>query len=158
MRNGYVLTGTTNIAHQAQRVQIYYLIQTGADWRTTNARIRIPQVDVHLEVTASPNGAWRVNGRIHRDLSGCVDLDLGWTPATNTLPIRRFGVEVGDTITTRAAWLQWPQLAFTAVDQVYTRSDEMTWTYQHGDFKADLEVDEYGVVVTYGDPPIWYSI
>ena len=48
---------------------------------------------------------------------GSVDIDLGWTPATNTLPIRRLHFKSGIPVTTRVGWLKWsePVIFRTAV-------------------------------------------
>jgi len=43
------------------------------------------------------NGGSTVRERT--DLAGCSDVDLGWTPATNILPIRRTGLVVGGSTT-----------------------------------------------------------
>ena len=39
---------------------------------------------------------------------GCDDVDLGITPVTNTLPIRRLHLAIGETRAVTAAWLQFP--------------------------------------------------
>jgi hypothetical protein len=36
---------------------------------------------------------------------GCLDIDLGFSPSTNLLPIRRLTLAVGEAATVRAAWL-----------------------------------------------------
>ena len=56
------------------------------------------------------------------------------------------------------AWLQWPELLFVPAVQIYTKQSDNRWTYASGDFSADLQVDEQGVVIDYGDPPIWRAV
>jgi hypothetical protein len=51
--------------------------------------------------------------------------------------------------------LKWSELQFIAADQTYTRTGAETWQYASGNFSAELLVDDQGVVLRYGDPPIW---
>ncbi|MGH8952073.1 MAG: hypothetical protein ACRDX9_11665 [Acidimicrobiia bacterium] len=39
-------------------------------------------------------------------------------------------------------------------EQTYTKRSDDRRTFESGDFTADLAVDEHGVVLTHGDPPI----
>jgi hypothetical protein len=109
-------------------------------------------------VKISQGRRWVIDGEHRGELNGCVDIDLGWTPATNTLPIRRLEFAKGVPRTTRVAWLKWSELVFMPAEQTYTRRSEYVFTYASGDFTADLHVDEQGVVVTYGQPPIWQEL
>ena len=156
--DGFRLSGTVSIDRRGAHVGITYEVDNTTDWRTRRAVIRIPDVQVEFDVTVEGSASWSINGRRRSDLRGCIDIDLGWTPATNTLPIRRTRAPIGSPTEVRAAWLQWPELDFIAATQTYTKQDEGTWLYESGDFSAVLEVDPHGAVVTYGDPPIWYSV
>lgn len=100
-------------------------------------------------------GKCKVDGERRIDLDGCADIDLGWTPATNTIPIRRLDFEGRNAATIRAAWFKWSELQFIATDQTYTRTGKTTWQYASGNFSAELLVDDHGVVLRYGNPPIW---
>ena len=55
-------------------------------------------------------GNWTVDGKRRRALRSCTDVDLGCSPSTNTLPIRRLGLSVGATKTIQAAWIRFPEL------------------------------------------------
>ncbi len=48
-----------------------------------------------LEVSAG-RGRWRVNGVMNADVTGCIDVDLSFTPATNLFTLRRLGLKVGE--------------------------------------------------------------
>lgn len=81
---------------------------------------------------------------------GAVDVDLGFTPSTNTLPIRRLSLAVGEEATVSAAWLRYPELKLERLDQTYRRTGEHTWRYTSATgFTGELEVDAYGLVKTY---------
>jgi len=90
-------------------------------------------------------GAWQLDGRDRADLDGCLDVDLGITPATNTLPIRR----VGASSDVDAAWVQFPSLDVSRLSQRYERLGDRRWRYSAGTFKAMLETTSEGVVVRY---------
>jgi hypothetical protein len=60
-----------------------------------------------------------VDGELVSQLDGCTDVDFGWTPATNTVPIRRLGLEVGQRASITAAWIRFPELDVVASEQWY---------------------------------------
>jgi uncharacterized protein len=151
---GYRLAGAVRIIRDGTPVEIDYQVDCAPDWTTRSGVVEIPALDIDLRFRVDA-GSWTVDGERRPDLEGCVDVDLGWTPATNTLPIRRLDSATDVPQTIRAAWLRWPELVILPSDQTYTRRRDRLWTYASGEFTADLEVDEHGVVVDYGQPPIW---
>jgi hypothetical protein len=82
-------------------------------------------------------------------LKGCSDVDLGCSPSTNTLPIRRLHIGIGAAHTIQAAWVHFPDLTVQKVAQTYARLDELTYRYASGQFEAELTVDEDGLVTGY---------
>ena len=118
---------------------------------TTAAHVReirgFEQRALTLERTAK--GAWSVDGSADRKLKGCADVDLGFSPATNTLPIRRLRLGIGASKTIQAAWVRFPEMTVEKAAQTYTRLDEYTYRYQSGSFSAELVVDDDGLVAQY---------
>jgi hypothetical protein len=91
------------------------------------------------------------------DLQGCVDVDLGLTPATNTIPIRRLRLNVGETQDVTAAWVRFPELTVQPLRQTYARVSHMVYRYQSATgFSAEISVDDLGLVVNY--PGGWERI
>jgi hypothetical protein len=82
-------------------------------------------------------------------------VDLGFSPSTNTLPIRRLGLAVDDSAEVRAAWVRFPQLTVEPLPQRYTRLGPDRYLYESlaSDFRAELEVDDLGLIVRY--PGVW---
>jgi hypothetical protein len=80
-----------------------------------------------------------------------MDVDLGLSPITNMLPIRRLKLAVGGAAKVRAAWLRFPELEFEVLEQRYVRTSDCTYAYESdgGQFRAELEVDRMGIVVRY---------
>ena len=81
------------------------------------------------------------------------DIDIQVTPATNTLPIRRLNLAVGESADVTAAWFRIPECQVEPLRQRYTRTAEDTYLYESPDhnFSATLTVDDLGLVITY-DP------
>jgi uncharacterized protein len=104
-----------------------------------------------LTVERSTKGAWTVNGAAASALKGCTDIDLGFSPSTNTLPLRRLRLVVGATATIKAAWVRFPEFDVVKAAQTYTRLDEYTYRYASGDFAAELTVDDDFLVASYAE-------
>ena len=104
-----------------------------------------------LTLERDAKGNWSVDGSAIRALKGCTDVDLGCSPSTNTLPIRRLRLGIGAAETIRAAWVRFPEMSVTKAAQTYTRVDELTYRYASGTFEAELTVDEDGLVAAYAD-------
>ncbi len=102
-----------------------------------------------VALTRDAKGAWTVDGLPDRELKGCTDVDLGCSPATNTLPIRRLRLGIGVSHTIKAAWVRFPDLVVLPAAQTYTRLDEFTYRYESGSFDAELAVDDAGLVTSY---------
>lgn len=85
------------------------------------------------------------------ELVHATDLDLSWTPLTNTFAIWRLRLEVGESQEIGVAWVQLPDLRVEAVPQRYTRLAERVYRFEGASgFVADLELDERDMVERYG--------
>ena len=85
-------------------------------------------------------------------LEGCLDIDIWPTPFTNSFPIRRVSLAVGERCEFRMAWVDGTALTVRPQAQAYTRLDERRYRFESLDgsgFTADLEVDEHSLVVDY---------
>lgn len=100
---------------------------------------------------AVKEGRWSLDGVPQPWVTGCVDIDLAFTPATNLLPIRRLKLVVGQSASVKAAWLRFPQFDLRPLPQTYHRMTRDTYDYRSGKFSASLTVDRRGFVVDYGD-------
>jgi hypothetical protein len=150
---GLSLVGTILGAEDGAPVRIEYRVLADAEGLTTAAHVRdlrgFDQRTLTLERDAKGN--WTVDGAKVRGLKGATDVDLGCSPSTNTLPIRRLRIGVGASKTIKAAWVRFPELTVVKADQTYTRIDEFTYRYASGDFEAELTVDDEDLVAGYAD-------
>ena len=152
--DGTGFAGTAVLAVGDEPSQIDWTARTDAGGRTRSAHaaITMPAGTRRLTLAVDDQQRWRVDGHDARHLDGCVDVDLGWTPATNTLPIRRLALAPGASATIEAAWVRFPELDVVRNDQTYTRLADDRWRYASGNFEAELEVDPVtGVVRRYGE-------
>src|SRR6516225_2966076 len=95
--DGAVLLGTAVLPIGDQPGQIQWTARTDDAGRTRSAQAAIttPDGTRRLALTADDEQRWRLDDEPADHLTGAIDVDLGWTPATNTLPIRRLGLAVG---------------------------------------------------------------
>jgi hypothetical protein len=109
--------------------------------------------EVDLTVSVDAKRRWSVNGVELGAVEGCVDIDLGFSPSTNLLPIRRLALAVGEEAMVRAAWPAFPSLDFAALPQVYRREGKTTYRYESGGgtFMRMLKVNAIGFVTSYPD-------
>jgi len=149
---GWQLRGTVVMVIDGRPVSVRYGILCDAGWHTTAVHIAqratAPEQGLHLTRT---DGEWRTNGVRRPELAGCIDVDLEITPATNTLPIRRLDLSPGTRVDVVAAWVRFPSLEIERLDQTYARIGANRYVYSSGDFKAELTVDDLGLVVNYED-------
>jgi hypothetical protein len=106
-----------------------------------------------LSLNADGHGRWR-NALSHHlsSLDGCLDIDIWPTPLTNSFPIWRSHLKIGQRQEFRMAWVSAPDLTVVAKQQAYTRLEERLYLFESLDgtgFKATLPVDGDGFVVDY---------
>jgi hypothetical protein len=151
--SGLSLVGTVLGAEAGAPVRIEYRVLADAAGFTTATHVReLRGFETRtLALERDAKGNWTIDGKAVRSLKGCTDVDLGCSPSTNTLPIRRLRLAPGKAATIKAAWVRFPELVVVKAAQTYARLDEFTWRYASGSFEADLTVDEDGLVAVYAD-------
>ena len=151
----WTLRGTILAPAGREPVEVRYEVVCNKDWKTTGAHVTLlrGRRERSLEL-AVRKGRWYARGREIRRVRGSIDVDLGWSPSTNTLPIRRLGLRVGESSgPLTMAWVRFPELTVQPLAQEYRRLAPRRYLYgsRQGSFAAELEVDRDGLVVTYGD-------
>jgi hypothetical protein len=152
---GWRLTGQLDIDEASVRAQLVYVIECERDWRTRRTMVTGAAAGgaIRFEFTADGDGHWTLNGAPLPLVEGALDIDLGFTPATNLLPIRRLDLAVGDRADVRTAWVRFPELRVEALEQSYHREAARVFRYDawvDGErFQARLDTDEFGRVLLY---------
>jgi uncharacterized protein len=106
-----------------------------------------------LRLLTDGRGRWQHgDGRVIAELDGCMDIDIWPTPFTNTFPIRRAPMAVGERRLFRMAWVLAPDLTMQPQAQAYSRLGERRYRFENLDgsgFQAQLPVDDDGIVLDY---------
>jgi hypothetical protein len=154
---GWQLDGTAVFSLDAQPARLAYSAACDASWCALAGRVSgwIGDRPVELAIERAPSGAWTINGQVAPDLDHCVDLDFGFTPATNLLQLRRLALRHGQAAEVPAAWLDVSTGALSILVQRYERRSETTYLYEAPRFtyRELLEVDPVGFVRRY--PGLW---
>ena len=151
---GRMIEGVALVALEGVPWRVDYTIEVDEAGKTRRASIRAGSGDdlsrpQTLELEANGAGAWRRNDAVIIDSPDCLDIDLGFSPVTNSLPIWRLGLPPGDSREIRVAWVLFPSLEVVEGRQTYERLDESTWRYRSKGFQADLTVGADGLVDDY---------
>jgi hypothetical protein len=133
--------------------RLAYRVEWDERWRTriVRARVRGAELERTLLLAADGEGHWARDGQVDPVLDGCLDVDIWPTPFTNTLPIRRLGLEPGERQVVSVVWVNAPTLAVAPVAQAYTRLAEDRYLFEslESGFRTELELDEDGLVLDY---------
>lgn len=151
---GWVIEGTVVVALDERPTKVGYEIRCDGGWVTRRVAVELADgANVHaLRLEADDARRWWRDGVEIEAVRGLHDIDLGVTPATNTLPIRRLAPRVGEAPEVTAAWVRFPELEVEPLPQRYVRLGERLYRYESGGgaFEADLTVDDLGLIVRYG--------
>jgi uncharacterized protein len=132
-----------------------YVVECDREWRAISVELGLPTLLPQgraVVVSSDGDGNWRDGAEKLPALNGAIDVDITCTPFTNTLPIRRLGLEAGQSADILVAYIDVPSLTVTADPQRYTCLEPMRryrFESQGGDFVREIEVDERGLVVLY---------
>lgn len=153
------LAGTAVFSYERSPCRLNYEVLCDARWRTRSVNVHGWVGSERVDLALSVDGAqqWCVNGVAVPLLSGCIDIDLGFSPSTNLLPIRRLGLDIGQEARVEAAWLRFPSLELAVLSQSYRREAVSTYRYESGggEFTSRLEVNDVGFVTSY--PGLWHA-
>ena len=152
-----ILEGIVVLTHDRKPCRLEYHIECDLRWRTRRAQIKgqIGRKEVSIGLKTNSQGQWFMDGKQIASVEGCTDVDLGFSPSTNLLPIRRLRLGIGERADVTAAWVEFPTLNFKPLEQSYFRSRRDIYHYESagGKFERDLNVNEEGFVTRY--PGLW---
>ncbi|WPQ62357.1 putative glycolipid-binding domain-containing protein [Chitinophaga sancti] len=89
---------------------------------------------------------------------GCVDVDISFTPFTNSLPINRLQLTKGEGQNISVVWVDIKNGDVKRVKQRYLNKGSKIYKYEneHSGYISELIVDDEGYVVDY--PGVWQKI
>ena len=146
------LRGHTSAVEAGEACAVRYEIVIDEHWRTREARVSSDTVGGVRETVLASDGAgrWTVDGVPAPHLDGLVDVDIEASACTNTLPVHRLPLPLGEVVVASAAYVQALDLTVRRLDQTYRRLDDRRYDYtSEDDFRATLEYDEAGLILDY---------
>ena len=123
--DGWHLARTAVFVQDARPFHLSYQVTCDAAWRTQRGAVTdwLGRDPIALDIRVSRGKVWSLNGREATNANGCTDLNLGFTPATNLIAIRRLKLTVGQEAKAdaTAAYLEFPELVLGRSEQHYHR-------------------------------------
>ena len=144
-----------------------YRLDAGGDWATRSLGLQATGAGWHRRLTLrrDPVGAWSVEaggegedgthgepGGDTQAVGDALDCDLGFSPLTNLMPVRRHALhEQTGAQDFVMALVSVPDLRFAPAAQRYEHVRSGVVRFLSGDFAADLVLDDDGLVRFYPD-------
>jgi hypothetical protein len=152
----WTLEGTAVFLHDGEPARLQYRAICDSEWRAQSGGITGFMGTAPIDVAiVRADRTWTLNGKPVPGLERCVDLDFGFTPATNLVHLRRAGLGVGGRAEFAVAWIEPPDLTLRALEQRYHRRSESLYWYESPEsgYEAELEVMPGGFTRVY--PGLW---
>jgi hypothetical protein len=135
---------------------VAYEVQVNARLETTRGALSgfLGDAAVRREILRD-DGGWRLDGAKVDGLERLVDLDYGFTPATNVLQIMRMALPIGGKAKLPVAWFDLNSATLTELPQTYDRRGAVAYWYDAPSvpYQALLEIAPNGFVRSY--PGLW---
>ena len=134
--------------------RIDYHLDAPSDWITRRLEVDASGAGWRrsLVLEHDGDGRWTANAERIAEVDGALDCDLAFSPLTNLMPVRRSGLhQRGGSEDFLMAWVSVPDLRVHASPQRYehVRPGVVRYVALDGDFTAELELDDDGLVVRY---------
>jgi hypothetical protein len=154
--DGWLLQGATAFDDEARSAAVAYQVEVDARWETKRGVISgfLDDQPIQHEIRRDAQG-WRLNGVAVRGLEHLVDLDYGFTPATNVLQLSRLALRPGQRAEVPVVWFDLDSASLIELPQTYERRSEASYWYEAPTvpYRALLEIAPNGFVQSY--PNLW---
>ena len=140
------------VSGELGRENVQYVLRLSPTWQVRQFLLFRDLEEPDLWLATDGSGRWgEMNGAHRTELDGCYDIDLACTPFTNTLPIRRRPLHEGHAAELPVVYVDPETLGVRPDLQRYTRISSHQWLFEQVEtgFSAELEVDEFGLVLDY---------
>lgn len=139
--------------HNGAPYKVDYLLMAGPNWATLSCKIkiRVGEADDVRTFQHDGRGNWTCNGASLDECKGATEIDISVTPFTNSLPINRLKMPVGESRRIQVVYIDVLGGTVRSATQQYTRisGDEFRYENVPNDFEAVITVDESGIVREY---------
>lgn len=137
---------------QGKNYNVKYRAEISEDWMVMNFQIAFTVNGKVQEITGVREaGNWNINGEPDPRFADFCFIDISLSPFTNTLPINNLDMVVGQEQEIAVMYIDILNAEVTPVRQRYCKLSETIFRYENvsDDFRADIQVDEYGFVTFY---------
>jgi hypothetical protein len=154
---GWQLDGTAVFREDGAPAQLAYRVVCDLSWRTLRGYVLgwVGARRVEFIIARTPQGVWTLGGADVPGLESYVDLDFGFTPATNLPQVCRLTLAEGQAADVPVAWLDVSAGTLEVLPQRYERRSEASYWYEAPSvgYAGLLEVDPTGFIRLY--PGLW---
>lgn len=155
---GWRLEGAAVFRGREGPTSLAYSVECDAQWRTVLGRVHGFAGERVVEAVIARRGlAWTLNGAVVSGLDHLADLDLGFTPATNLLQLRRVPIAAKESVALAVAWLDADARTLTELPQTYERRGPNVFWYRAPSvgYEGLLELAPSGFVLD--NPNLWLA-
>lgn len=144
--DGWALEGRADCEERGN-VEISYRVDCTPDWVTRAATIE----GTHAHRIERKDRVWVLDGRPQPGFEHLMDIDFGFTPATNFLLMKRLRFPIGKAISVSVAWFDLGETVLTELPQRYTRRSDHAFWYESPtvNYSGNLILAPNGFVETY---------
>lgn len=135
--------------------RLIYCLNWNSAWQLRSAELSIAteRCSHSIALHTDGKGHWKDGtGQSLAELDGCRDIDIWPTPFTNSFPIHRRPLAVGERQEFHMAWVDGLDLTVRPQPQRYTRLSERLYLFESLDgsgFNVELQMDEDNIVQNY---------
>jgi len=160
LKGNIVVNGHITGQGLGQFVNVNYKLEINKKWEIQTVKI-ILQSDNSFNISLYKNkdNHWtNERGENLSQLNNCTDIDITLTPFTNSLPINRLQLNIGESKEIEVVYFDLPSNKFSPAKQRYTNLGNGIYKYESlaSGFTANLQVDTEGLVLNY--PGIWHRV
>ena len=156
---GWLLQGAAAFDHDRGPATVAYQVEVDARWEARRGTVSgyLGDQAVRHEILRDDLG-WRLDGVPVESLKDLVDLDFGFTPATNVLQLKRIRLSRGQKADVPAAWFDLDGFSLIELPQTYERRGDASYWYEAPTvpYRALLEIAPNGFVRFY--PGLWQLV
>lgn len=153
---GWSLCGMAVFGHAAGAICVAYEVALERDWSTRGGELRGHREGqfFHHRIERRPDG-WYLDGHHQAGLESLVDLDFGFTPATNLQQMRRVVFDGGASIELPVVWFDVGMQRLERLPQRYERRGDKRFWYEAPTvgYQGLLELADHGFIAQY--PGLW---
>ena len=152
-RAGWRLEGALWRQIDLERLALRYRVLCDTRWATRAVHL---EQEWHgeaysLQLTSDNFQHWWMAGEVRSDLTGCYDVDIGLSPSTNVLPIRRLDLSLGEERDIDVVWIHLPDREVARARQSYRRVALDSYEFRSHDsgWRSVIQVRGDGMVIDY---------